>query len=47
MHVGILRCAIFTWLNVVATISDVSKLDVATNQGRLLFEDGVYYTEAP
>ena len=45
MHVGILRCTIFTWLNVAATISDVS--DVATNQGRLLFEDGVYYTEAP
>ena len=37
---------IFTWLNAVATITHIVKLDVATIQGRLLFESGIYYTEA-
>ena len=30
----------------MATITHVVKLDVATIQGWLLFEGGVYYTEA-
>ena len=34
---------VFTWLNVAATITHVVKLDVATIQGRLLFE-GVFIT---
>ena len=38
---------IFTWLSIVAIISHVLKLDAATNQGQLLFEGGIYYTEAP
>ena len=38
---------VFTWLNAVATITHVVKLDAPTIQGRLLFEGGVYYTEAP
>ena len=36
-----------TWLKAVATISHVLKLNMATIQRWPLFEDGVYYTEAP
>ena len=42
-----LYITVFTWLNATATISYVLKLVVATNQGQLLFEGDVYYTEAP
>ena len=38
---------VFTWLNAVATISHIVKLDVATIQGQQLFKSNVYYTEAP
>jgi len=36
---------IFTWLNTTATISPVTKIDVATIQGQLLLEGGVYCTK--
>ena len=41
-------CTIFTWLNAAAstTITHVVKLDAATIQGQLLFDGGVYCTEA-
>ena len=31
------RHTVFTWLNAIATITHVVKLDAATNEGRLLF----------
>ena len=35
---------IFAWFNAMATISLVPKINLATIQGWLLFEGGVYYT---
>ena len=46
MSVMYIKHTVFTWLNAAATITIVVKLDAATIQGRLLFEGGVYYTEA-
>ena len=37
---------VFTWLNAAATITHAVKSDAPTIQGWLLFDDGVYYTEA-
>ena len=34
---------VFTWLNAMATITHVVKLDVATIKGWLLFKGGIYY----
>ena len=36
---------VFTWLNAAATISPVTKVYVATIQGRLLLEGGIYCTK--
>ena len=36
----------FTWVNAATTTTHVVRLDAAIIQGRLLFEGGVYYTEA-
>ena len=47
VHVLVWLQYLLLWLNVIATIRYVLKVDAATNQGQPVFEDGVYYTKAP
>ena len=39
---NLITSTVFTWLNTVVTIRHLCKMTVATIQGRLLFEGGIY-----